>query len=331
METLTNYRQSQDLLKLFLPTRKKNNGYIFGDLKLAGLFHIDDYIKDRRYFRWAMVGEAIGVIAMLFFSGANIFFIGGMVGVIFIDLFAAYLVHLKVGDICLEKNQLKLLQLEQVYEPKRSPDLNSLIVSYEKSIQKLTNWGWALFAKGLIWFVCLLKIALIVILLSGINAWVLVMAFVYITVALVHIYKTGYFLAGFNYRRLFKKEKGNYLKEIKEKHGALGANVNNSVKQFDDIYCEMHIDIKDDIIADIINSQPHIFLNSFNSDNVPKEHNVTYDNKSEKFVLKTWGVIDDDTLFLLSSGGNSQTPIRQNLSKSLIAYLGLRMQLEKYL
>jgi len=130
----------------------------------------------------------------------------------------------------------------------------------------------------------------------GFNTWVFAISLVYIAVALIHIYKTGYFFAGFTYYSRLNKEQGQYLYAVKENHGAPVASINNSVKQFDDVFCEMQTVNTNAIIADIMNSQPHVFLDSY-SGNIPKEHNVTYDTNSGKFVLKTWGIIEDDTLF----------------------------------
>lgn len=275
------FEPSRGVRKLFLYTRKSPSTS-YGGIILPGLFQTSHYFWDIMFFLAVVVGEIYGfaqIDAKTSHGSASLF-----LGMILLDFACAFFAQLFIGGVVKRKN---LLVLEQD---------NAETVNLRNQIVKRQVFAYAF--KVVIIGVAIFKIVTFYNLKWGtIDQEMLLMTFIYLIVAVIHVACTGYF----------------------------GAYLVLKVALAYQTYKHVSTKKKSYAIQDFILSEPKEMKGKpFQGCEIKSgNNNHTLLLADDTWRLKTWGILDDDQLHSIIWKQNKDSETKRE-----VALAGLAHQLE---
>ncbi len=212
-----------DTTKKFLYYVKKAE-YRIGTTTMPGLLQDTGFDWLNVLFVIALVLEAIGLLFIIDEIGLG--FWQGMMSVSFLimlDIFFAFLLHLKTKTICRFKNEIAVLPLIAGRQPSvvSGDQLASVVIAARTKLWQ-SKIAWAkiggFFVALVIWAIAGTKIISFYALASmgsdGVDTKAFLIITTYIIVAIIHIYFTGYVLFGWIARYYWKRDENARAKYV---------------------------------------------------------------------------------------------------------------------
>ncbi len=271
------FEPSTTTKNLWLATRKRERK-IEGGLILPGVFQTTNTMLDAMGFSFVIVLEIVGLFLLREYSGINLFY---TIFLFVADVLFALLKHYPAAQkICLNRNELIYLVAEEGNAAKRA--------KIEKEIASLKRyqyvWG------VLIIIITLYKVIAFYAAVRQFNGIVFLVILNYFVVALLHITCTGYFIAYI----VFKLSLLLDHKKFTDTDGK-----QCSVKKHRTYEFSSSANIK---------HEKH-------EKESPKAKIHYIEKKDDKYVLNTWGVLEDekrDDLLNQQSGRNSKEDVARS-------------------
>ena len=273
------FEPSQNTKNLWLSTRKVGK-QVTADLTLPGLFETVKYSQDRNLFWIAMAVEIIGFLILAALANWGPIIAVTMGSLVVIDVLLAMGVHYKQGEICLHSNKVLTTSSNKPVQ-----------AGHIARVRKLKHWWLGIVCMVLLWIFAIVKASVFYILNPDIFFCILILM-IYAFVAYVHIYHTGYFLAGYRFRIAFNKEKDRFLEW--QISGIITQNP-KVVQTIVPNYREYQLQ------PDNLQLKEIQYVKGTDKDG-KRADAIIYDNAIWKLI--TWGVLDDADLHNLLGGSD---------------------------
>jgi hypothetical protein len=205
----------------------------------TGLYHTINFNVDRLLFRLGLFFESIGILAIIWAAGEfNLILFGGFFAAVFIDVILAIISHYKHGEICelrlkksIEEYNLEAMRLYRANNQNDNVAEAQIDAKREEIIdldKKIGKRRWASFVGS--FFIILVAMSKIYFFIETsiiFNSISVAIILIYLFVAYVHIFHTGYFLAERNFRKNIIKEKKAFNIRLNKLGGAFDINQHN--------------------------------------------------------------------------------------------------------
>ena len=244
-----NYEPSKDIMYKWFGTRKKS--LIFGAVELPGFFQTHAFSSDSIRIAVVIILEIIGAVAIMFEGGFSLMATVPIAFAIIVDVVLAIQLHSYVPKRVENKNQAK------------ATDDPALAIRYE-TLSQTGKYG-ELFYKFLIILIGLTKGLGYMILVGEISPQVILLFFIFLIIAFLHISTTGFWVAEYNLRRSINKEIRENILSVGKKYQAK----------------ERSSTFKSDVPINLINAGVH---------------SLTKTSNEGEYMLKTVGILTDNDL-----------------------------------
>jgi hypothetical protein len=244
-----NYEPSKDIMYKWFGTRKKP--LIFGAVELPGFFQTHAFSSDSIRVAFVLVLEIIGALAIMFEGGFSLLASIPIIFAIIVDIVLAIQLHSYIPKRVENKNQAK------------ATDDPALAIKYE-TLSHSGKFG-EFILKSLIILIGLTKGLGYMVLAGEFLSPVILLFFIFIIIAFLHINTTGYWVAEYNLRRSINKEIRENILSVGQKYQAK----------------ERTSTFKSEVPINLINAGVH---------------SLTKTNNEGEYMLKTVGILTDNDL-----------------------------------
>jgi hypothetical protein len=292
-----NFEPTINTKERWLSTRKSEFQVPAASLKLPGFFGTKES-SDAVLFWLALILELVGFV--LIYSSAQDPIVGPVIGfAIIVDIVLAIILHLPAGKICYFKNKA-------IWD-------SANVQPYKTKVQKLKYKWYVIVCYFFLWIFAIGKAAYVLGLNRDMQTLGILMFLVYLIIAYIHSFHTGYYLANVAFKSGYFGLFGGLSRELGKYDDAI---LDNPAAPNTWKVTTHRETVINNVPANLHITEMRVILERDDNGNTTKENAIIQDANCWK--IKTWGLLEDEDVHTLLYQYQGDAATKEFLAKKLL-------------